>query len=131
MYSTSDDIIKRLSQKELALLSSDSGETVDIDVVNTAITDADSVIDSYLKKAYSLPLNTVPNIIKKLSTELTIIFLNDKNTQNDEAIEVRRKNVYNLLEKIANKQIILGINEESQNKKFLYKSNTRLFKRGF
>ena len=134
MYCSIADIVKRLSEKELIILSSESGEHIDEDVVNTAIEDAGDIIDSYLKKAYALPLETVPKIIVKIATELAIIYLNDKNTQNDESIEVRRKNVFTLLDKIAKKEIVLNIpaaDEEAQTKKILYSTKKRLFKRGF
>ena len=134
MYCSIADIVKRLSEKELIILSSESGEHIDEDVVNTAIEDAGDIIDSYLKKAYALPLETVPKIILKIATELAIIYLNDKNTQNDESIEVRRKNVFTLLDKIAKKEIVLNIpaaDEEAQTKKILYSTKKRLFKRGF
>ena len=131
MYCNIDDIIKRLSEKELILLSSDN-DNIDTETVNTAIADADAIIDSYLAKAYNLPLDNIPNIIKKISVELAIIHLNDKRTQNDEAIEIRRKNVLNLLDKIAKKQIIINPNQNNdiQSKKILFHSKNRLFKRG-
>ncbi|RLC49600.1 MAG: hypothetical protein DRZ79_05695 [Candidatus Cloacimonadota bacterium] len=134
MYCSIEDIVKRLSEKELIILSSESGEQIDETVVNTAIEDAGDIIDSYLKKAYALPLETVPKIILKIATELAIIYLNDKNTQNDESIEVRRKNVFTLLDKIAKKEIVLNLpaaDEEAQTKKILYSTKKRLFKRGF
>lgn len=51
----------------------------DIDVLNSAISSADSLINTYLKNiAVTLPLSPVPEIIKQCSYDIAIFYLHDR-----------------------------------------------------
>lgn len=86
MYCQITDILKTLPKKELVNLTNDENRelsAIDLESdsdpvvvrVNQAITDADSEINSYLQGRYSVPLNPVPNLIKKISCDLAIYHL--------------------------------------------------------
>jgi phage gp36-like protein len=72
LYSTKSDILNYLSDVELAQLTSESGNVIDDVVVGKAIAGADSIIDSYLGKKFSVPLATTPPIVNQKSTMIAI-----------------------------------------------------------
>lgn len=73
MYSTLDDIKKVLPEANLAQLTDDENAIeIKTDKVDEAILQADGEIDVYLDGRYSVPLSTVPAIIKKCSCDITI-----------------------------------------------------------
>lgn len=74
-YTTQADLTERYGEAMLIDLT-DRGETatgtVDADVVNRAISDADALIDGYLAGRYVLPLSVTPAIIGTISRQITI-----------------------------------------------------------
>ena len=74
MYCTIDDLINRITEKALILLTQDSSPatTVNEDIVNENIEIAEDLINSSLRNKYSLPLKAVPNIVKQLCADITI-----------------------------------------------------------
>jgi len=75
-YSTKTDILKQISEEDLTGLTDDAGNgMVDDNVVNKAIQDADGEINSYCKKKYEVPFNPVPDMINKLSVDISIYHL--------------------------------------------------------
>ena len=73
-YSTLNDIEDQISEEKLAELTSDDGDPVDETVVTKAIVDADSTIDSYISKAYSVPvmIMPVPPKLNQLSVTIAV-----------------------------------------------------------
>ena len=72
-YSTQADIEAQLSEAELIQLTDDADAgVVDASVVARAIADADDEINSYLQERYTVPLNPVPGLIRKLSVDLAV-----------------------------------------------------------
>jgi phage gp36-like protein len=72
-YATVQDMIGRFGETEMLRLSSVDGElpeTVNAAPVEQAIADADGIIDSYLRKRYSVPLLPVPRAITNASCVL-------------------------------------------------------------
>jgi len=75
-YSTKTDILKQISEEDLTGLTDDAvNGMVDDNVVNKAIQDADGEINSYCKKKYEVPFNPVPDMINKLSVDISIYHL--------------------------------------------------------
>ena len=109
-YCTKEDILEQLPEQELITLTDDAGTgTVDEDVVNRAITDADATIDAYCQGRYALPLNPVPEMIRKLSVDIAIYNLYSR--RNDVMPDVRTeryKNAIRFLERVAEGKIQLG-----------------------
>jgi phage gp36-like protein len=71
-YSSEADILKDISEIELAQLTSESDATVDHDVVSKAIADADAEIDGYVAVRSAVPLDPVPALVNKLSTRIAL-----------------------------------------------------------
>ncbi|MEO5355782.1 MAG: DUF1320 domain-containing protein [Nitrospirae bacterium YQR-1] len=73
MYITATDITVVMQVSDVIALTDDG----DIGVQNTAliesaIVQADSVIDSYLGSRYQLPLSIVPEIVKSIAVSVTV-----------------------------------------------------------
>lgn len=75
-YSTQSDLLEQISEDELIELTDDAAAgVVDTDAVTRAIVDADAEIDGYCGKRHTVPFTTVPEIIRKLSVDLSIFNL--------------------------------------------------------
>ena len=80
--------------------------TANTATVNNYIDDAESVIDSYLGRRYSLPLASTPPVITKIAKALTIcdiysdLYPND-NANRNEWVEVKCENAKEMLDDIA------------------------------
>lgn len=77
-YSTDNDLLKEYSESELAKLSGGSGTTVNTDRTDYARSNADALIDAYLFGRVPDSYKTsVPQIITKISVDITIAYLYD------------------------------------------------------
>ncbi|OQA18886.1 MAG: hypothetical protein BWY64_01210 [bacterium ADurb.Bin363] len=76
-YCTLSDLIKALPKERIIELSDDSGNPTEINENNTdeAILKASNEIDGFIRGRYTLPLDTVPAIIKDISIDLAIYYL--------------------------------------------------------
>jgi phage gp36-like protein len=67
-YATSDDMVARFGQTEMIRLSTPFGTdmvAVIEDPIDTALDDASSLIDSFLRKRYAVPLMAAPPEIRR------------------------------------------------------------------
>ena len=67
-YATSDDMVARYGQTEMIRLSTPFGQDmlwVVTDPINTALDDASSVVDTYLRRRYAVPLQAAPPEIRR------------------------------------------------------------------
>jgi len=72
-YSTEDDLLKHVSEDTLIQLTDDAGMgIVDADRLADAIADADAVIDGYLSRRYSVPMNPVPPLVVRMSADIAL-----------------------------------------------------------
>ncbi len=75
-YCTQTDIERRISSADLVRLADHDGDgATDGAVVTQAIEDAQSDIDSYLQKKYSVPVSPVPTVLRKRTVTLAIYYL--------------------------------------------------------
>lgn len=76
-YCSLNDIKSRIPEKILINITQDDKELQEINEqrVNAAILDADSLIDSKIGIRYNVPLDTVPNRIKRISIDLAIYYM--------------------------------------------------------
>jgi phage gp36-like protein len=74
-YCSQGDILTMISQEELAQLTADSGNLPDIFVVEEAIAQAGSEIDSYIGSRYATPVTPAPPRLKALSVDMAIYHL--------------------------------------------------------
>lgn len=70
-YSTKTDILKKITDPELAQLTSETGVTDDA-VVTECIAEADAEIDSYAGRKYAVPMSPVPDRVRNLSIDITL-----------------------------------------------------------
>jgi phage gp36-like protein len=74
-YCSQNDILKMISQEEMAELTAEAGDLPDTQVVEEAIAEADSEIEAYIGSRYMVPLSPVPPRIKALSVDMAIYHL--------------------------------------------------------
>ena len=60
MYAIKDDLIKRFGERE---------------IVETALADAEELINSYVAVKYALPLSTVPAALKRICCDMARYFM--------------------------------------------------------
>ena len=137
MYSDLAALKERMPEQTIIDLTDDSGAgVVDQDVVDRAITDADTEIDSYLAGRYSVPVSPVPDLLKRLSLDLAIEILYGRRPDYDatEAVVRAAKNARALLVNISSRKAELpGVSEAetvtSSSSGAVFVSGDRLFTR--
>ena len=112
-YATTEDLIKAITREKVTLYS-DDGSTGGVNEPNVAraISDADAVIDGYLRSRYTVPLEApVPAIIATISVDLAALNLAQRRYPDklSEAMSERRANAMRILERIASGTITLPI----------------------
>lgn len=98
-----------------------SGYSNTSDMIELAIEKSESIIDSRLASKYSLPLSTVPPLVRHLADELSLYFLyqglysSDNVAHNEYAEDYRRweKNAFSTLKNIQNENIFLTLTDGS------------------
>lgn len=108
-YSSKEDLLMLVSAEELTQLSDlqNSGD-IDDNIVDASIETADSLIDSYIAgRVRSVPLQTVPVIIRKISAKLALceLYSNRLNRVLPEGLGEMRKNSLEILENLKNGRI--------------------------
>ena len=75
-YCTQTDIENRIGADRLTALADHDGDgSPDDDVVDTAICDAQTLMDSYLDTRYTVPVSPVPGTLKSCAVSLAVYFL--------------------------------------------------------
>lgn len=69
-YATKDDLSARFGEEILQLADRDGDAIEDSSVVESALADADALIDSYIGVRYDTPLDPVPAVIKAVAADL-------------------------------------------------------------
>lgn len=88
----------------VARLTDDSGGSppvVDDDKVLRAIADTDALIDSYCESSYTVPFDSIPVLIRKISVDISIYNLYSRKEKVPEEREKRNTAALALLEDIA------------------------------
>lgn len=73
-YCSQSDLENAIEENILIELSDDDKDgVIDSGIVERAIADADAIVNSYLRKVFSVPLDPpIPDIVRKLSVDLSI-----------------------------------------------------------
>lgn len=112
-YSSEQDILKDISELELAQLTSESDSVIDHDVVGKAIADADAEIDGYVAVRYTVPLDPVPALVAKLSTRIALYNLFSRRASRAGGVNETVKDNYErsveVLKSIAKGEVKLGV----------------------
>ncbi|MCH8029077.1 MAG: DUF1320 domain-containing protein [Candidatus Dadabacteria bacterium] len=125
-YSVQADIEKSLPTATVALLTDDvNGTTIDVAVLNEAVADADETIDAYLRSRYTVPLNPVPAIIKKLSVDLAIweLYTRRPESETPEDVKTLHADALKLLKDVQAGRAQIGAPEETDEALGSYKTN--------
>ena len=75
MYSNHQNIKEVIDVNVIEDLTANNQGVSDLAKVTHAIQSADSIIDGYIRIRYHVPLDPVPELITKLSTDLTVLAL--------------------------------------------------------
>ncbi len=113
MYATVQDMIDRFGATHLIRLSRPedrTAETVDEEKVNTALRDASSLIDGYIRGRYLVPIAAPPSEIVRAACILARYDLaQGENMDPSDEMEKARKDVIVWLENIAKELINLDV----------------------
>lgn len=103
-YITKQGLIDRFGQLELLQLTDRTNRpatTIDDVVVNRAIGDAAAEIDSYLAKAYALPITTVPAVLERKAADIARFFLHGKSADKDGPVAIAYRDAIAWLRDVA------------------------------
>ncbi len=136
MYCSVDDINSIVPASTLVQLTDDTnGNTLNEAIVTQAIQFASDEIDLYLGGLYTVPLATVPDIIKRLCIDLTTYNLYTRRfgfeLQMPESMLQRRKEILRQLEQIQSGKLDLGIDTATSPGQGYYKTNKTKWSRVF
>jgi phage gp36-like protein len=137
-YSTIEDIKAVMSEADIAQLTDDAGGmAIDGAKVARAIEDADIVIDSFLRFQYTVPLSSVPPLVRKLSADISVFNLFSRRRaladEIPESVMMRYRDAMKMLERIQGGRVSLGIEPETSTSqpaiRTSKKDNDRVFTR--
>lgn len=107
-YCTQQDLIDRFGEDELVQLTDRANAgVIDEAVLTQAIGDAGAEIDGYLGGRYTLPLATVPVVLKRLACDIARYNLYDEAAS--EQVTRRYDGAVNFLRMVARGDISLGV----------------------
>lgn len=112
MYCTIDDIKKQVQESTLIEITDDSlSGQINTYMVDETILYAETLIDGYLRGRYTLPLQSLPEIVKVIAIDLSIYRLYSRRFHTDmpDSINDKYKNSIKLLEQIQKGIVSLGI----------------------
>jgi len=109
-YCEQADILEQVDEDVLIQLTddADAGE-VDNDKVTRAIADADAEIDGYCGSRYSVPFSTVPDMIRKLSVDISVFNLYARRMGAPEDRKLRYDNAVRYLKDVSKGYASLGV----------------------
>lgn len=120
-YSNNDDLLISINSSELARIT--GGSEIDYDKVNQARSNADSIIDAYLFSRISIDMEDIPNLLCKISVDLTLVNLFENYYSFSDVpntIQRKRRDSINLLRDIALSKI--NLYPENSNKILVIKN---------
>ena len=111
-YSTKADILAMIDEAEVIQATDDTGAgVVDDERVTAAIEAADSEIDGYLGGRYTLPLSTVPAVLKTFSVDMAIYHMLSRRLGAPEHRKDRYKNAVAFFKSVAKGEVKLGADD--------------------
>ncbi|MHC1727952.1 MAG: gp436 family protein [Syntrophobacteraceae bacterium] len=115
-YCTIDDIRNQVEEARLVQLTDDEGMgAVAAARVSRAIGDADEEINSYLGVRMSVPLDPVPESVRRLSVDIALYNLYARREKIPENRSERYRNAVRILESAAMGRISLGQSDPDGN----------------
>jgi len=115
MYATVADLQAQLRANELTQLADDDADgTADQAVLDRAIADAQAEIDGYLGTRYTVPLATVPTLIRRLAVDLAIWNLYCRRDLMTDARKLQYESARKILKGLAEGTVTLGLPPSQQ-----------------
>lgn len=114
-YAVRQDMTDRFGEQELLQLTDKADPpagAINDTVLNGALADADGVIDSHLVARYTLPLASVPKILKRYACDIARYFLWEDSAS--EPVVRAYKDAIKFLEAVAKGAASLGIDGANQ-----------------
>ena len=132
-YCTENDLLSMIPVKELAELTTESGDTPDSLVVADAIERAEAEIDAYLGVRYTLPLSPVPDQVKGLSVDISLYHLYSRRSVAPTVRRQKYEAAVSFLKQVAAGEAVLeGASDlltEAEKVESEFTSATRIFSR--
>jgi phage gp36-like protein len=114
MYATQQDMIDRYGDDDLIIAADHDGDGVaDAAVVTQGLSDATDLINSYVGKRETLPLATVPAVLKRLCVDIAL-YLMSKPPAITEEKRKRYDDAVKLLQAISDGKVSLGISASGE-----------------
>ena len=130
-YITKDDLEKRLSSEYLLMIADDDQDGVlDEQVIDEAISQAQSEVDTYIGTRYEVPILDPPQVVKKLTADLAIYYLHMRKDNMPEPVQKLYDGALKLLTLIAQGKVTLGVSEQveqTSGSAIMIKARDRLF----
>lgn len=118
MYCTIDDIKLKLPESDIIDLTDDANTgAINTSIVNSAIADAESLINMYIRSHATLPLTVVPTMIKKIAVELSKFYLYERRGDVPENVKESYDEQKSLLKDIQKGVASLGVETETEDTK--------------
>ncbi|AUZ85850.1 gp436 family protein [Methylophaga nitratireducenticrescens] len=112
-YCTQQDLIIRYGQDELIELTDKQNlGQMDMDVISSAIADADSVIDGYLSSRFTTPIQPVPRSLLRIACEITRFYLYENGALDE--VKDRYEKSLRMLKDIAEGKMSIGITAQGE-----------------
>lgn len=113
MYCALDDLRKQSSDEFLLRCTDDENTgVIDQAIIDEKIADAQTEIDSYCRAQYSVPFQTVPGLIRKLTVDIALYNLVSRRGMDEDSPDVilvkRYRDATKLLENLAKGIVTIG-----------------------
>jgi phage gp36-like protein len=127
-YCTLADLKKAIPERNLIQVTDDEGAgTVNASRVTQAISDADDIIDTYLRGKHTVPLDVTPfpAIIRRISVDLTIYLVYRRRLEFEptDAMAAMYKEAIRFLEGIRDGKNMIGDPDSVANNGGVFKTN--------
>jgi phage gp36-like protein len=111
-YSVSADVQQAIggAARLLQLADHDGNGVIDTGVVDDAIAEADAIINSYARKVREVPISPIPEIIKRMSANLTVWVLKRRRGALDDTDVINHQDDIQWLTNLSVGKVDLGVN---------------------
>ena len=112
-YATQADLVERFGETEIIQLSDrDRTGAIESAVVTAKLADADAEIDAYLATRYTLPLASVPTVLKRVACDVARYHLFDDRVTDD--VRRRYEDALKFLQAVAKGTVSIGVDPIGQ-----------------